>query len=45
VTQIPYILTGEILNSEFQWISRESDGLVKATSPKYGEFVLLNELE
>jgi predicted transposase YdaD len=45
VTQIPDITTGEILNSEFQWISRESDVLVKATSPQYGEFLVLNELQ
>ncbi|MDB9488692.1 Rpn family recombination-promoting nuclease/putative transposase [Dolichospermum circinale CS-537/01] len=44
VTQIPDITTGEILNSEFQWISRESV-LVKATSPQYGEFLVLNELQ
>ncbi|MEA5574928.1 Rpn family recombination-promoting nuclease/putative transposase [Anabaena sp. UHCC 0451] len=45
VTQIPDIITGEIINSEFQWISRESDVLVKANSPKYGEFLVLNELQ
>ena len=45
VTQIPDITTGEILNSEFQWISRESDVLIKATSPQYGEFLVLNELQ
>ncbi|AFZ57832.1 Rpn family recombination-promoting nuclease/putative transposase [Anabaena cylindrica FACHB-243] len=45
VTQIVDITTGEILNSEFQWISRESDVLVKATSPQYGEFLVLNELQ
>ncbi|MBE9054601.1 Rpn family recombination-promoting nuclease/putative transposase [Sphaerospermopsis sp. LEGE 08334] len=45
VTQIPDIITGEIINSEFQWISRESDVLVKATSPQYGEFLVLNELQ
>ncbi|MBG1271937.1 Rpn family recombination-promoting nuclease/putative transposase [Nostoc sp. WHI] len=45
VTQIPDIVCGEILNSEFQWISRESDVLVRATSPKYGEFLVLNELQ
>ncbi|MEH1790929.1 MAG: Rpn family recombination-promoting nuclease/putative transposase [Nostoc sp.] len=45
VTQIPDIVSGEILNSEFQWISRESDVLVRATSPQYGEFIVLNELQ
>ncbi|MEH2358889.1 Rpn family recombination-promoting nuclease/putative transposase [Nostoc sp.] len=45
VTQIPDIVFGEIINSEFQWISRESDVLVRATSPQYGEFIVLNELQ
>ncbi|MBW4571331.1 MAG: Rpn family recombination-promoting nuclease/putative transposase [Tolypothrix carrinoi HA7290-LM1] len=45
VTQIPDIVTGEILNSEFQWISRESDVLIRAQSPQYGEFLVLNELQ
>jgi predicted transposase YdaD len=45
VTQIPDIVSGEIINSEFQWLSRESDVLVRATSPQYGEFLVLNELQ
>ncbi len=45
VTQIPDIVSGEILNSEFQWISRESDVLVRVRSPQYGEFIVLNELQ
>jgi predicted transposase YdaD len=45
VTQIPDIVSGEIINSEFQWISRESDVLIRATSPQYGEFLVLNELQ
>lgn len=45
VTQIPDIVAGEVLNSEFQWISRESDVLIRATSPQYGEFLVLNELQ
>jgi predicted transposase YdaD len=35
----------EILNNELQWIERESDVLLKAHSPKYGDFILLNELQ
>ena len=34
----------EILNSELQWIERESDVLLKAHSSEYGHFILLNEL-
>ncbi|MEH2193395.1 MAG: Rpn family recombination-promoting nuclease/putative transposase [Nostoc sp.] len=45
VTQIPDIVAGEILNSEFQWISRESDVLIRVNSPQHGEFLLLNELQ
>jgi predicted transposase YdaD len=45
VTQIPDIVVGEILNSEFQWISRESDVLIRVESQQYGEFLVLNELQ
>ncbi|MBE9105122.1 Rpn family recombination-promoting nuclease/putative transposase [Nostoc cf. edaphicum LEGE 07299] len=45
VTQIPDIVAGEILNSEFQWISRESDVLISAESPQHGKFLVLNELQ
>ncbi len=45
VTQIPDIAVGEILNSEFQWISRESDVLIRVESQQHGEFLLLNELQ
>ncbi|MBP5975932.1 Rpn family recombination-promoting nuclease/putative transposase [Brasilonema sp. CT11] len=45
VTQIPDITAQEILNSEFQWISRESDVLIRAESPQYGQFLVLNELQ
>jgi predicted transposase YdaD len=45
VTQIPNITAQEVLNSEFQWISRESDVLIRAQSPQYGQFLVLNELQ
>ncbi|MBD1925096.1 Rpn family recombination-promoting nuclease/putative transposase [Trichocoleus sp. FACHB-90] len=44
-TQIPDIVVGEILNSEFQWISRENDALIKAKSVEYGDFLVLNEIQ
>lgn len=44
-TQIPGIVAKEVLNSEFQWISRESDVLIRAESPQYGQFLVLNELQ
>ncbi|AFZ00692.1 hypothetical protein [Calothrix sp. PCC 6303] len=45
VTNIPNIKAGEILSGEFQWISRETDVLIHASSPDYGEFLVLNELQ
>lgn len=38
VTQRPEVVAKEILGSEFQWISRETDVLVKAYSPTHGDF-------
>ncbi len=35
----------EILSSDFQWIARENDVLLKVFSPQYGEFLILNELQ
>ncbi|MBD2690529.1 Rpn family recombination-promoting nuclease/putative transposase [Anabaena catenula] len=45
VTQISDVVAGEILNSEFQWISRESDVLIRVESQEYGKFLVLNELQ
>jgi predicted transposase YdaD len=39
------IVTQEIINSEFQWISRDSDVLIKAIHPQHGPFLILNELQ
>ncbi|MGI0480149.1 Rpn family recombination-promoting nuclease/putative transposase [Geminocystis sp. CENA526] len=35
----------EILSSEFQWIGRDNDVLLKVTSPDKGTFLILNELQ
>jgi predicted transposase YdaD len=45
VTGQPGIITQEIINSEFQWVSRDSDVLIKATHPQHGPFLILNELQ
>ena len=45
VTQNPQVVAHNILDAEFQWIRRESDVVVKAYSPKHGEFLVLNELQ
>ncbi len=37
VTKISDVVAGEILNSEFQWIGRESDVLIRVASVEYGE--------
>ena len=41
VTQIPNVVAREIITSEFQWISRESDVLARAHSPQDGELLVL----
>jgi len=45
VTGIPNLETLEIISSDFQWVSREGDVLVKVTSPETGEFLILNEVQ
>ncbi len=45
VTNDPTVQALDIIDGEFQWISRESDVLMRATSPAYGDFLVLNELQ
>ncbi|MEH2409152.1 Rpn family recombination-promoting nuclease/putative transposase [Nostoc sp.] len=45
VTQRPEVVAKEIIGSEFHWISRETDVLVKAYSTTHGDFIVLNELQ
>jgi predicted transposase YdaD len=45
VTQQPDVKAQEILGSEFQWVSRENDVLMKVYSPTLGEFLILTELQ
>ncbi|MEB3826835.1 hypothetical protein, partial [Phormidium sp. CCY1219] len=45
VTQIQQVEVRDIIASEFQWVSRESDVLVRAYTPEEGEFLVLNELQ
>jgi predicted transposase YdaD len=45
VTQQEDVIALEILGSEFQWVSRENDVLMKVHSPTHGEFLILNELQ
>ncbi|MEY3825596.1 MAG: hypothetical protein RLZZ148_408, partial [Cyanobacteriota bacterium] len=45
VTQQPDIQVEEFLSTEFEWIGRESDVLIKVFSPQWGEFILLHEFQ
>jgi predicted transposase YdaD len=45
VTQCSDVVAQEILGSEFEWVSRANDVLLKAYSPQEGEFLILNELQ
>jgi predicted transposase YdaD len=45
VTQQSDVVALEILGSEFQWVSRENDVLMKVYSPTHGEFLILTELQ
>jgi predicted transposase YdaD len=45
VTQQDDVVALEILGSDFQWISRENDVLMKVRSPIHGEFLILTELQ
>jgi predicted transposase YdaD len=39
------LIAQEIVGSDFQWISRENDVLIKVFSPTHGEFLVLTELQ
>jgi predicted transposase YdaD len=45
VTGQPDLIAQEIVGSDFQWISRENDVLIKVVSPIHGEFLVLTELQ
>ena len=45
VTGLSDVQALDTLSSEFQWVSRESDVLIKVNSPEHGPFLLLNELQ
>ena len=45
VTGNSQVRVSQLLDAEFQWISRESDVIVKAKSPEHQEFLILNELQ
>jgi predicted transposase YdaD len=45
ITQDQTIEVQEFLSSEFQWIGRDNDVLLKVNSPENGQFLILNELQ
>ncbi len=45
VTGLADLRALDVFSSEFQWISRESDVLIKVNSPEHSQFLLLNELQ
>jgi predicted transposase YdaD len=45
VTQQPDVKAQEIIDAQFQWVSRDSDVLIKAFSPQHGEFLILTEIQ
>ncbi len=45
ITQIPGIKAEEILDPQFQWVSRESDVLVRVRNRQNKEFIVLNEIQ
>lgn len=45
LTENPNLIVKEILSSDFQWVARENDVLLKVYSPEEGEFLILNELQ
>jgi predicted transposase YdaD len=45
VTQQDDVVALEILGSDFQWVSRENDVLMKVHSPIHGDFLILTELQ
>jgi predicted transposase YdaD len=45
VTETEGVEVREIIASDFQWISRENDVLVRVYHPEKGEFLVLNELQ
>ncbi len=45
ITQNPEAIFQEILNSKFEWVSREGDVLIRAWDPDLGEFLIANEIQ
>lgn len=45
VLQRPDVVAGDMLTTEFQWVSRQTDALMRVSSDEAGDFLLLTELQ
>lgn len=45
ISQRPNVVVEDIITSEFQWISRHSDALLRVRDPEVGEHLILNEIQ
>lgn len=45
VTQQTNVVVQDIIDAQFQWLSRDSDVLMKVKTPEEGEFLILNEIQ
>lgn len=45
VTEFSDITVSEVFSSEFQWISRQGDVLIRAYGSEVGEFLIVNEVQ
>lgn len=43
VTNLDDLTVIDLIDAQFQWISRDSDVLIKVESPQHGQFLILNE--
>jgi predicted transposase YdaD len=43
VTNLNDVTVIDFIDAQFQWVSRDSDVLIKASSGQHGEFYILNE--
>ncbi|MBT9161124.1 MAG: hypothetical protein DDT26_02425 [Dehalococcoidia bacterium] len=45
VTGKPQLEFAALLDSDFQWLSRHGDVLIRAWEPQLGEFLIANEIQ
>ncbi len=45
VMATPDVVYQELLNSDFQWLGRQGDVLIRAWTPEQGELLIANEIQ